>query len=147
MYLLKILVFQALLFHKFSKQNHNPCPRTGAQDFLVTHYECEENEQKTLYKNAKNQVTQYESEPQAKETTNIIATLYSKGRATKLTSDIFIEKKVHYSQVSNGNKNQLDLESFYQSNIGRLLHLNPDECKYELLRLQITSKKAQIEYW
>ena len=28
-------------------QNHkNPSPRTGPQDLLVTHYDCEENEQK-----------------------------------------------------------------------------------------------------
>ena len=58
MYLLKILVIQTLLFHNFSDQNHNPCPRTGLQDLLLTHYECEENEQKTLHKYAKNQVTQ-----------------------------------------------------------------------------------------
>ena len=30
---------------------------------------------------------------------------------------------------------------FYQSNIEQLLHLNPDECKNELLRLNITRNK------
>ena len=49
-----------------------------------------------------------------------MATLYSKARATKITgykfTATFSEKKVHCSQVSNGNKNRLDHESFYQSN-------------------------------
>ena len=53
----------------------------------------------------------------------------------------FSEKKVHCSQVSNGNKNRLDDESFYQSNKERLLHLNPDDCKNELLRLNITRNR------
>ena len=79
MYLLKILIFQTLFFSFFSKPDHNnPSPRTGPQDLLVTHFDCEENEQKTLHKYAINQVTQFESEPQSIETTNIIATLYSK---------------------------------------------------------------------
>ena len=69
----------------FSEQNTNPSPRTGPQNLLVTHYECEENEKKTLHKYAISQVTQCESEPQAIETTNLIATLYSKVRATTLT--------------------------------------------------------------
>ena len=47
-------------------------------------YDCEENEQKTLIKNATDQVTQWESEPQSIEITNIMATLYSKARATTL---------------------------------------------------------------
>ena len=103
---------------------------------LVTHYDCEENEQKTLHKYAINQVTQCESEPQAIETTNRVATLYSKARSTTLTgykfTAKFSEKKVHYSQDSNGNKNRLYHESFYQSNIERLLNLNPQDCKNEL---------------
>ena len=79
---------------------------------------------KTLHKYAINQVTQCETEPQAVETTNVIATLYSKARATtvkgyKITAT-FSEKKVHCSQVSNGNKNRLDHESFYQINIERI---------------------------
>ena len=86
-----------------------------------------------------------ETEPQAIETTDIIATLYSKARATTVTgykfTATFSEKKVHCSQVSNRNKNRLDHESFYQSNIERLLHLNPDDCKNELLRLNITQNK------
>ena len=56
------------------------------------------------------------SEPKAIETTNIIATLYSKVRATtgyKFTAT-FSEKKVHCSQVSNGNKDRLNHESFLQ---------------------------------
>ena len=79
MYLLKILVFQTLLFFNLSKLDHNnPSPPTGAQDLLVIHYDCEENEQKTLHKYAINQVTQYRSEPQSIETKNLVATLYSK---------------------------------------------------------------------
>ena len=109
MYLLKILLFLHIIFLTFSEQNISPSPRRGPQDLLVTHYDCEENEQKTLQKHAINQVTQCETEPQAIETTNIIATLYSKARATALTRDkftaTFSEKKVHCSQVSNGNKN------------------------------------------
>ena len=46
MYILKILTFQHIFFLKFSDQNTNPSPRTGPQDLLVTHYDCEENEQK-----------------------------------------------------------------------------------------------------
>ena len=71
MYLLKILIFRTLLFLNFSEPDQNsPSPRTGPQDFLVTHYDCEENEQKTLHKYAKNQVTQCESEPQLIKSTN-----------------------------------------------------------------------------
>ena len=145
MYILKLLIFLQLLFLVISNQNINPSPRTGPQDLLVTHYDCEENEQKTLHKYAINQVSQCETEPQAIETTNVIATLYSKARATtvigyKFTAT-FSEKKVHCSQVSNGNKNRLDHESFYQSNIERLLHLSPEDCKNELLRLNITKNK------
>ena len=71
--------------------------RAGPLDLLVTHYDCEDNEQKTLHKYAINQVTQEESEPQSIETTNIIATLYSKARGTTLTgykfTATFSEKK------------------------------------------------------
>ena len=145
MYILKILTFQHILFLIFSDQNTNPSLRTGPQDLLVTHYDCEENEQKTLHKYAINQVSQGETEPQAIETTNVIATLYSKARATTVTgykfTAIFSEKKVHCSQVSNGSKNRHDHESFYQSNIERLLHLNPDDCKNELLRPNLTRKQ------
>ena len=62
--------------------HNNPCPRTGPQDLLVEHYDCEENEQKTLHKFAINQVNQCKTEPQAIKQTNIIATLYSKARAS-----------------------------------------------------------------
>ena len=126
---------------------NNPSPRTGPQDLLVTHYDCEENEQKILHKYAVNQVTQCESEPQSIETTNVIATLYSKARATTLTgykfTAKFSEKKVHCSQVSSGNKNGLDHESFYRAKIERLLHLIPNDCKNELERLKITSKEGK----
>ena len=53
------------------------------------------------------------------------------------------EKKVHGSQISNGNKNRLDHESFYQSNIERLLHLSPDDFKNELKWLKVTSNKGR----
>ena len=82
-----------------------------------------------------------ESEPQSIETTNVITILYSKARATTLTgykfTATFSEKKVHCSQISNGNKNRLHHESFYQSNIERLMHINPE-------RLKITSNKGKI---
>ena len=111
MYILKILTFQHIFFLIFSDQNTNPSPRRGPQNLLVTHYDCEENEQKTLHKYAINQVSQCEREPRAIETTNVIATLYSKARATtkagyKFTA-LFSEKKVHCSKVSNGNKTDL----------------------------------------
>ena len=127
MYISKILTFQHIILFIFSDQKTNPSLRTGPQGLLVTHYDCEENEQKTLHKYAINQVTQCETEPQAIETTNVIATLYAKTRATTVTgykfTATFSEKKVHCSQVSNGNQNRLDHESFYQS----LLHLNSDD--------------------
>ena len=145
MYILKILIVQQIFFLTFSDQNPNPSPRTGIQVLLVTHYDCEENEQKILHKYAINQVSQCETEPQNIKNTNVIATLYSKAQATTVAgykfTATFSEKKVHCSQVSNGNKNRLDHESFYQSNIERLLHLNPDDCKNELLRLNITRNK------
>ena len=88
-------------------------PRTGPQDLLALHYDCEENEQKTLLKNAINQVIN--AEPQETETTVII---------------------------SNGNKNRLGHESFYQSNVETLLHLSPEDCKNELNRLKLTTNKS-----
>ena len=78
MYILKILTLQHICFLISSDQNTNPSPRTGPQSLLVTYYDCEENEQKTLHKYARNQVSQGETELQAIETTNVIATLYSK---------------------------------------------------------------------
>ena len=52
MYILKVFTFQHLLFLIFSEQNYtNPSPRTGPQDLLATHYDCEENEQKKSYTN------------------------------------------------------------------------------------------------
>ena len=109
MHFLKILSFQHIFFLILPDQNTKPSPRTGPQDLLVTHYDCEENEQKALHKYAINQVSQCETEPQAIETTNVIATLYSKARAITVTgykfTATFSEKKVHCSQVSNGYKN------------------------------------------
>ena len=107
MYILKLLIFLQLLFLIISDQKINPSPCTGPQDLLVTYYDCEENEQKTLHKYAINQISQCETEPQAIKTTNVRAKLYSKARATtvigyKFTAT-FSEKKVHCSQVSNGN--------------------------------------------
>ena len=58
-------------FSIFSEQNTNPSLCTGPQDLLVTHYDCEENEQKTPHKNVISQVSQCESEPRAIETTNV----------------------------------------------------------------------------
>ena len=75
MYILKTFTFPHLLFLIFSQPNQNFSPGTGPHDLLVTHYDCEENEQKTLHIYAINQVTQCESEPQAIETTNVVATL------------------------------------------------------------------------
>ena len=46
MYTLKIITFQNILFLIYSEPNHNPSPRTGPQDLLVTHNYCEENQQK-----------------------------------------------------------------------------------------------------
>ena len=59
MYILKIFTFQHLNFLNFSEPNQNPSPRTGPQDLLVTHYDCEENEQKTHQKYAINQITTF----------------------------------------------------------------------------------------
>ena len=79
MYLLKKLIFQTFLFIYFQKPDHNnPSLRTGPQGSQVLHYDCEEAEQKTIHKYAMNRVTKCETEPQSVETTNIIATLYSK---------------------------------------------------------------------
>ena len=145
MYIFKKFTIHHLLFLIFSEQNTNSSPRTGPQCLLVSHYDYEENEQKTLHNYAISQVTQCESETQAIETTKIIATLYSKARATTLTdykfTATFSEKKVHCSQVSNGNKNRLDHESFYQSNIERLFYLKPENCKNQLIRLNLTKNK------
>ena len=75
--------------------------------------------------------------------------MYSKARTTTLTgykfTATFSEKKVHCSQVSNGNKNRLDHEYFYQSNIERLLHQSRQDCKNELKRLNFTQTWAQTE--
>ena len=54
MYVLRILTLSTFLFPTFFEPNHIPSPRTGPQDLLGTHYDCEENEQKTLHKYAIN---------------------------------------------------------------------------------------------
>ena len=105
----KIINVQTLFLFNFSEPDpNNTSPRTGPQDLLVTHYDCEENEQKTLHKYAINQVTQCESEPQPIEITKVIATLNSKARATTLIrykfTATFSEKKVPCSRDSNGKK-------------------------------------------
>ena len=149
MYLLEVFFLKNLstFDHLFSTSHQNYPPRTGPQELLVTHYECEENQQKTLNNYAYNQVTQCEPEPQDIKSTNILATFYSKARATTLKGYKFTakysEKKAHCSQVSHGNKNRIDHESF-NSNIERLLHLNTKDCTNELPNSKITTNKAQI---
>ena len=48
MYILQIIFFRFLIHDP-----NNSSPRAGPQDLLVTHYDCEENEQNTLHKYAK----------------------------------------------------------------------------------------------
>ena len=64
-----MFLFRTLPAFTFSETiNHkNPSPRTGTRDFLVTHYDCGENEQKTQHEYAINQVTQCESEHKKKK--------------------------------------------------------------------------------
>ena len=139
MYLLTLFFHKtvSLLVLLEPTSHQNLSARTGPQDLLVTSYDCEENQKKTLQKYATNQVTQCESEPQNIESTKIVATVYLKARATTLTG-----YKVHCSQVSNGSKNRLDNESLYQINVERFLHLNLKHCKKEIQRLKISPKKA-----
>ena len=99
----------------------------------------------TVKKN--NQVRQCESEPQVIETTTIVATVYSKARATIVTEAEFTAnflKKIHCSQTLSSNKNRLDHESHYQKNIKKLLDLIHQDCKNELQRLKLVTKKSQI---
>ena len=108
--------FFLFLIHLEPRNHKNS--RTGPQDLLVTHCDCEVHNQKT-YKYAINYVAQCESEPQDNKSTIVIAALNSKSRATTLTGYTctikISEKKVHCSQVSKGNKTRLDHESFSQS--------------------------------
>ena len=62
MYLLKIFFLKTLspLVHLEPTSHQNPSPRTGPQDLLVTPFDCEENQQKTLHKHAILQVTHCE---------------------------------------------------------------------------------------
>ena len=87
-------------FHHETINHEKPSPRTGPEDLLVTNYDCDDHQQKTLHKYAINQVIQCESEPQDIESKTVIATIYSKARATtligyKLTGKIS-ETKVHF---------------------------------------------------
>ena len=123
-------------FSIFFKQNTNHSPRRGPQDLLVTHYDCEENEQKNAtqlcYKASNTMRNRTSSYRNHKYNSNIILKSPSNNSSTvtgyKFTAT-FSEKKVRCSQVSNGNENRLDHESFYQSNIERLFFLKPDDCK------------------
>ena len=60
-------------------------------------------------------------EPQDIESTSVVATLYSKARATTLSgfefSGKFSEKQIHCSQLSNGNKHKLDHGTLYRTNL------------------------------
>ena len=47
-----------------------------------------------------------------------------------------------FTRFKQKEKNRLDHESFYQSNIEGLFHLSPDDCKNELKRLKIRSNKG-----
>ena len=49
-------IFYLLLHWKLTVHD-NPSPRTGPEYCLVTQFDCEDNQQKTLHKNAINQVT------------------------------------------------------------------------------------------
>ena len=106
MYLSKVFFLKTLSRCTFTTIFHqNPFPQKAQQDIQVTHYDCEENQQKELHQYAINHLPHCESEPQEIESKNIVATLYSKARATTLMGYKFItkfsEKKVPCSQDSN----------------------------------------------
>ena len=95
MYLLKILILHTLLNFNFSKPDHNnSSARTGPQELLLTHYYCEENEQKNFFANMQltKSLNVNPNHNQSKQT-NIIVTLYSKARATTLTGYNFPKRK------------------------------------------------------
>ena len=68
--------------------------------------------------NAFIQVSKCESESPDIKSTTVVATLYSKARATTVAGDKFTgkysEKKKHCSQFSNGNKNSFERESLHK---------------------------------
>ena len=104
--LLKIFFLQIppIIFSE-PKHHKNPSPRTR-RHLLVTHYDCEEIEQKTLHKYAINQVTQCESEPEEikknyRSYTYFKSPSYNPNRI-QFHSKI-LKEKVHFSQVSNEN--------------------------------------------
>ena len=76
---------------------------------------------------------QCESERQDMEST----TNHCKIKLTEKQSDT----KVNCSQISNGNKNRLDHESFDQSIEEKLLDLDPEVCKNELKLLEVVQNK------
>ena len=104
---------------------------------MVTLFDWDKNDERTLHKYAIKQINHCESEPWEIETTNIVATLYSKARATTLTeyklTAKFSEKNLPCSQVSNGNKNRLEHK------FEKILQLNPDDCKTDLRRFKLTT--------
>ena len=150
MYCLITFLFQTLPLVTFSETvvHKNPSHRTEPQDILVTYYHCEENEQKTLHKHAINQVTQCISESREIETTNILAKLYSKARATTLTvykfTATFSEKKVHCSQVSNGNKNPSNISKNTGRTGGKLR--SQDKSSTRLQELSLIKKSILMQF-
>ena len=153
MYILKLLTFQHILFLIFSEQNTNLSPRTGPQDLSVTHYDCKENEQKTLQKYAINHVTQCESEPQAIETTNIEATLYPKARAKTLTGYIrlYIESipfdTVNPNQIRNRNIKFRSIHNIENKLTGfQIYHETEFACKYRNPLHKTQYSEILVEY-
>ena len=118
MYVLQIIIFANLFLFQFFKtwlqQSFTSNRFSGFNNHALR------KRTKSLHKYAINQVTQCESEPQSIETTNVIATLYSKARAKTLMgykfTATFSEKKVHCSQVSIENKNRSNFID-YEGNI------------------------------
>ena len=121
--------------------HQNPSPQTGLQDLLVTQYDCEENEQKTLNKYAINQVTQCESELRVIESTNIIATLYSKARATTLAVYEFIAKFSEKKYLAH----KFEMETKMDSTTNLFFEgtsKDSEDCKNEQKRLKLTTNKG-----
>ena len=80
MYLLIIFFRKTFsLLVQLQPRNHKTLSRRREpQDLFVTHYDCEDNQQKTLHTYSSNQVLQCESEPQDIKSTIVKATLYTK---------------------------------------------------------------------
>ena len=111
-FLIKTL-YPIVFLEAISHQNRSP--RTRPQNFLVTHYDCEENQQKTLHKYAINQVAQFEYEPQDIKPTTIVATIYSTAPASTLmgykNTVKLSEKKYIVHKFQTSKKNRHDHES------------------------------------